>query len=100
MDRARRPFDFIGAPFGAPFSWAVIRLLAVREILEIACRYTTSMATAMVDACMAAMGVCAAKVRVVDDAGVVREVAGEEDAIDPYWDRMVRTNSDTRENHC
>lgn len=59
------------------------------------------MAEAMVEACMVTMGVCVGKaVRVVDDTGVVREFSDEEDVVDPYWERMVRTNTDTRDNHC
>lgn len=76
-------------------------MLTVIEILEIACRYTTAMAEAMVEACMVTMGVHVGKVvRVVDDAGMVRELSDEEDVVDPYWERMVRTNTDTRDNHC
>ena len=71
----------------------------LQELLAIALRYVTRMSDAMILACYE----CAYRQGVVlmaPSARATTQERGERPHDDVDWGRMVRSNSDTRHNHC
>lgn len=72
--------------------------MTLQELLDIACRYLTSMADAMVAACLQKAVETGERLVLVGcpEPAPRREARPEEDL---DWERMVRCNTDTRTQH-
>ena len=72
--------------------------MTLQELLDIACRYLTSMADAMVAACLQkAVETGERLVLIGSPEPAPRREARPEEDLD--WERMVRCNTDTRTQH-
>lgn len=86
-----------------PFSVQWETRMDVPEMLRIAARYQTEMARAMIGACVTwllAMGVPFEVPELPERKARPPIVRPGEDLEHDEWERMVRTNSDTRAMHC
>jgi hypothetical protein len=67
-------------------------MLTLQELLDIARRYATAMADAMIAACVQ---------RAIETGETLTlRDAPPDEGRESEWDRMMRSNTDTRWNHC
>lgn len=75
-------------------------MLSLQKLVEIAARHFTTMADAMVAACVAKAVETGEALDIPERGRTLRERLPKEDPTPPEdWERMVRTNSDTRRMH-
>ena len=71
----------------------------VQEMFEIACRYATAMADAMVLACLERAHELGVSLKRPAPRPSVATARGTRPSEDVDWERMVRANCDTASNH-
>lgn len=87
---------------GPPFVLAVVNMLTLRQIAEIAARHLTAMADAMLAACVEKALATGERLVLPERARPERGGKGEHpvgDLEDDQWRRMVEDNGDTRWQH-
>ena len=77
----------------------VTAMLTLQQLLEIACRHTTTMSDAMVAACVARALLTGEPLRLPGDRKPPSARVGARPMPEVDWERMVRLNSDTRGMH-